>query len=36
VEKTRTWHGIVLASGRFRMVGAGLDLLALPMMYTGI
>jgi hypothetical protein len=23
VEKTHTWHGVVLASGRFRMVGAG-------------
>jgi uncharacterized membrane protein len=23
VEKTHTWHGIVLASGRFRMVVAG-------------
>ncbi len=23
VEKTHTWHGIVLASGRFRMIGAG-------------
>ncbi len=24
VEKTHTWHGVVLASGRFRMVVAGL------------
>ena len=23
VEKTHTWHGVVLASGRFRMVVAG-------------
>ena len=23
VEKTHTWHGIVLASGRFRLIGAG-------------
>lgn len=23
VEKTNTWHGVVLASGRFRMVVAG-------------
>ena len=23
VEKTHRWHGVVLASGRFRMVGAG-------------
>ena len=26
VEKTHTWHGVVLASGRFRMVGAGVPL----------
>ncbi len=24
VEKTHTWHGVVLASGRFRMVVAGI------------
>jgi hypothetical protein len=23
VERTHTWHGIVLASARFRMIGAG-------------
>ena len=23
VEKTHTWHGVVLASSRFRMIGAG-------------
>ncbi len=26
VEKTHTWHGIVVASGRFRMIVAGLML----------
>jgi hypothetical protein len=28
VEKTHTWHSVVLASGRFRMVGAGVFLAA--------
>ncbi len=26
VEKTHTWHGVVLASGRFRMIMAGVFL----------
>lgn len=24
VEKTHTWHGVVIASGRFRMIVAGI------------